>query len=779
MINIPNKAKVKITWQDKPENYSAEVRNSLKREFAEKYGKDTKDIKVNFVPIRYNDKNEVIEIRGAQLDNVMDVNYQRALFDEYIKREKIEVDKDALLRLDDKVNSKLEIEEDNIKSKKWKINWLDINNFLTYGDENTLDYTKLDGITTVASTPKNMGGKTTLVVDAIKFLFFNKTTKTDKTEKIFNRHRDVNTVKVKGSITVDGEDYILERILKRSAKRSGDGYNVKHTLNYYRVLPDGTEENLNEEHAVKTTQTINDYIGKEEDFDIIVMATSDNLNDLIKSKPTERSKLFNKFVGLDAIEVKEGIVRDMFNQYQKKMKSNHYNLEDLTKNNETLLTEINQIKKNNEEIDENIKSDEKHLNEHKKNKEELEKKKLVIDDDVIKLNPERINREIQEITRKGVGFRDEMKGLDDKIKACGTIEFDEKNYESVNDELRNIKTDKLTIEKENTTLCKLIKDLTEGEICPTCKRKLDDVDHSKEIETNKQTLSENESKVNKFNGEIYKIEKELVSLKEIKEKVNEKNKLEIKKDALEVQIKSLRLDLKEKQLELKKYEANMKSIDFNKQIELDIINANSQITKYESDIKLLSDKKIVNGKDIDFKLNKIDENKNIIELIEKERDIVKVFKVYIEMIGKKGISKLILRSLLPIINSELARMLDEICDFDIEVRINDKNDIELVLIRDGVVDQLKSGSGFEKTASSVALRCVLGRITNLPTPNFIAFDEVMGAVSEEFLPNMKLVFDRVSEMYDNVFMITHIETVKDWSKNVINVVKENNVSTIS
>ena len=39
-------------------------------------------------------------------------------------------------------------------------------------------------------------------------------------------------------------------------------------------------------------------------------------------------------------------------------------------------------------------------------------------------------------------------------------------------------------------------------------------------------------------------------------------------------------------------------------------------------------------------------------------------------------SKIVLRSVLPIINAELHRLLDDVVGFDVEVKINDKNDVE-------------------------------------------------------------------------------------------------------
>jgi DNA repair exonuclease SbcCD ATPase subunit len=149
------------------------------------------------------------------------------------------------------------------------------------------------------------------------------------------------------------------------------------------------------------------------------------------------------------------------------------------------------------------------------------------------------------------------------------------------------------------------------------------------------------------------------------------------------------------------------------------------------------------------------------------------------LVGKKGISKLVLRSVLPIINSELQRLLEDVVDFEVEIFINDKNDVNFTLNKDGIQKLLKSGSGFEKTASSLALRAVLGKLSTLPMPNFITFDEVLGKVAPENLEKLKTLFDKIKDMYEIVFFITHNDLVKDWSDNVITVVKNDNLSKIT
>jgi DNA repair exonuclease SbcCD ATPase subunit len=170
--------------------------------------------------------------------------------------------------------------------------------------------------------------------------------------------------------------------------------------------------------------------------------------------------------------------------------------------------------------------------------------------------------------------------------------------------------------------------------------------------------------------------------------------------------------------------------------------------------------------------------KNTIEQILKEEEVLKIFEVYGKMIGKNGISKLVLSSVIPIINYELGRLLDETCDFEVELEINDKNEVDFNLIKNNVVKKLRSGSGLETTISSLALRCVLGRISTLPKPNIIVFDEVLGKVANTNLDNVKIFFDKIKKMYEVILLISHNPLVMDWADKIVTVEKNNDISSL-
>jgi DNA repair exonuclease SbcCD ATPase subunit len=148
------------------------------------------------------------------------------------------------------------------------------------------------------------------------------------------------------------------------------------------------------------------------------------------------------------------------------------------------------------------------------------------------------------------------------------------------------------------------------------------------------------------------------------------------------------------------------------------------------------------------------------------------------MIGKDGISKMVLRNTLPIINNELNKLLSDVSDFRVEIVMNDKNDVDFLLVRDETITRLSAASGLEKTQAALALRVVLGHMSKLSRPPFILLDEVLGTVAKENYDDMKKLYDKITEYYDFILHITHISDIVDWHDSIVTVKKVNNISSV-
>ena len=139
---------------------------------------------------------------------------------------------------------------------------------------------------------------------------------------------------------------------------------------------------------------------------------------------------------------------------------------------------------------------------------------------------------------------------------------------------------------------------------------------------------------------------------------------------------------------------------------------------------------------------------------------------------------------MPLLNSELERLLSDSSNFKLTVDINAKQEVDFMLEKEDESGQtisylLTEGSGLEKTLGSLALRVVLSKISSLPKPNLLVLDEVFGKVANENLENVSNMVAKISEYFDNLFLITHNPLVRDWGTNVITINKTNNISSLN
>ncbi len=775
---VPPNANIRLHWNDSPENFSVEGKKRIKTSLQKDYGVDRKAVNIQERATKIDDDGNRIHITGANIDTLINTTHQEGLFKEWIARKKTDIKFDELMKLDAKVNAAINYSEENEKRhRKWRLKWLTMDNFLSYGEDNIVMFDALGGFNIVTSLPENQGGKTTFTVDAIMFLCFGITTKTDTNKEIFNTYSEKNHVKVRGLIEIDNREFIIERLMTRKPKRNGE-WDITNSVDYFELLHDGTEKPLIGESGVDTTKTIKETIGTVEDFYVTILATSKNLDSLISDTATTTGKLLTKFIGLEVFENKESAARKMYNAFAKTMKSNHHDLTELGDQIKEHEETVKYIKETNTEEGNKlviVKDVIEVLN--IKRDTALESKKAV-DATITALNPSKLETEIEAIKVKGKAKKAELTKINEEITLLSKVNFDEDNYTAAVKEEKEISIRKSTNENEVARLFKKSLDLKNSETCSECNRPLDNVNHTDHIKKIADEHDELIKQVDKDKEFLKYLTKEIELHNKVKESVDHKDSLELKASKLDVDLESLRNTLKDKTADLKSYQANIDAIKFNEEVSINVTNIKTQIQVKETEkVKLIQ---VIQKGEGDIKQNNFDilTKKDLIETINIEIGKEKIFKLYIEMLGKKGICKLVLRSVLPVINEELNRLLDDICDFTIELNINDKNEVEKLIIKDGVTKKLKSTSGLESTIASLGLRCVLGRLSSLPKPNFIIFDEILGAVAGVNLDSLKLMLDKIKDMFEIVFFITHNEIAKDWGDKLITVRKDNNISKL-
>ena len=136
---------------------------------------------------------------------------------------------------------------------------------------------------------------------------------------------------------------------------------------------------------------------------------------------------------------------------------------------------------------------------------------------------------------------------------------------------------------------------------------------------------------------------------------------------------------------------------------------------------------------------------------------------------------------MPLINSELQRLLQDSCFFNLEISINDKNEVDFIMIDNGtgVEKPMTAGSGYEKTIGALAIRAVLSKVCSLPKPNIVVMDEIFGKISNDNLELVGEFFIKIKEYFEKIFVISHNPLINNWSDKTVKITKTDNISKVS
>ena len=767
-LEILDNPPIQVVWEDYPENFTQEKLKSVKQYFQKKYNTTS----VNLVTKLK--KTEDVEDNVDVSLNIMDKNYQHELLKGILESKNQGDLYEEIIKIDNAVENKMLSEQEETPAfKKWYIKTIEFSNFLSYGDNQKLNFQKLGGITVIESDPPNFGGKTVLSVDLLMFLFFNTTTKTNKAEEIFNRYSDSNKVIVKGEIEIDGEDYIIVRELERKKAKSGE-WNVKTELDFFKKYPDGSLVKFTGEQRRETENFIKLSIGDYDDFLMTILTTGTNLEDLLESKPTARGQVISRFLGLDFLKRKEETGKQIYSEFSKSMISNIYNTESLKQENDTL-------KENNKELQTLVKESEDKLsdiNDRLKKgqdyRDSLLKSKVSVDREISLLNPENTQNEIKQYEfqiNKNTTDRDNVKVVEPKEY------YHEDQHDKIKDEYNKQFRSKVEVESQIKEIERLKSSVSGGIKCEHCGIELMNAAITQSKIAELDGFSQQKTQIEGVMMELSGKEQEFAQLKKDFDEY-EKNKLVFEKYQATIE----NLETKKQSLEdkLKRYDEVQDIIQKNNNTDSLIVKADIRLNELKTELSTVE--RVISNSNFEVSKNneKVIKNLELIDTIKEEQTKEGKYKVYLELYGKNGIAKKIMKNMMPLINSELQRLLQDSCYFRLEVRISEKNEVEFWMIDNNTqIEKLMvSGSGYEKTIASLALRAVLSKVCSLPKPNIVVFDEVFGKISNDNLEMVYEFFIKIKEYFENILVITHNPLISQWADNAIKVKKVDNISKI-
>jgi len=198
-----------------------------------------------------------------------------------------------------------------------------------------------------------------------------------------------------------------------------------------------------------------------------------------------------------------------------------------------------------------------------------------------------------------------------------------------------------------------------------------------------------------------------------------------------------------------------------KEFQLNVFNLDRNIVDLSGDIKVLKNNK--------------ENYSDKLENIKREEKMYKVYSIYLQAVHRDGIPALIIRKKLPIINSKINSILQDIVDFKVELKILTNGDInEVFYFAEDKSDALPiSGfaSGAQKFVSIIAIKEALHYMSTLPKPSLSIIDEGFGSLDEELTMEMLGILLFLKSIHKNVIVITHRNEIKDFADKIIEAKK--------
>ena len=458
------------------------------------------------------------------------------------------------------------------------------------------------------------------------------------------------------------------------------------------------------------------------------------------------------------------------------MLSNVYNTENLKQEITSLAESIGDLNNGIKNANTGIFDVDERLQKGQEYKENLLKTKFNdLDQELVILNPTSLDNEILDASNR----INDIKKKISEIKIIEPKEFyHEDKHDEIKDSMRKTNSELVLAQNKVDEIEKLVKQYGDGIQCEHCGIKLMEAALTKK---KIDELGEWEEKVDQLSKKWKDLEYKEKSYTQLKKDFDEYERNKLVKEKHEATLESGNLKFEQLKDKKKRYEEVQDKIKKNKEIDSQLMKATMRIDELITEKRGYERTITLNQVSIKNYQDKISKNNEIITKIGEEFETEKIYKIYLDVFGKNGITKIIMKTMMPIINQELQWLLMDSCYFNLEIRISDKNEVEFIMIDNstGIEKLMTSGSGYEKTIASLALRAVLSKVCSLPKPNVMVMDEVFGKISNDNLELVGEFFVKIKSYFEKIFLISHNPLISNWGDNIVRITKTENISKVS
>ena len=741
---------------------------------------------INFLNRAAGQRGNVEEITDRiQQDDMRNPEIQEELIREYLVDYQASEDlMKKVLDLNSQYTKKAEEEEEISRNIKWCINELRWDNLFNYGDDNRIDFSRLNG--TVGIFGKNYSGKSS-VIDSLLYTLFNTTSKKErKNVNIINQNKEEGSGEA--IITIGDEQYYVCRNSKKYTKRlkGVETLEAKTDLDFFKLDSNGERISLNGLTRNDTDKNIRKVFGSLDDFLLTSLSSQLDSLSFIREGSTKRKEILAKFLDLEIFEKKFKLAKEDASDMKgalKRLEGREYD------------AEIEEAEEEHVECEQNLEQ-QKIICERLKGEVE----KFVSDIAEIDTKIESIPAEVIDIAQVRIDIRDKRANLaaaqkrlkqdkgDLKDKKDLVVKINEflKNYdiddlktkeaksEDLSYTIDGLRTDLSQIEKKIASLddpgflkgCKCLheaeealgrKPIIEDKIGELSKEHadLDPVAIEKNLEqydsliTKKDTttrcitttelrIARNQNTIGRFGTELENLKSKETSYEDNKEAIENLEALLSEKKIHGNALATKRGELATCEEEIIKYHRLVGSL------EQKVLNIKEQKSEY-------------------------------IEL----REQFAAYDLYMRCMHPNGIAYDVIKKKLPVINQEIAKVLANLTTFEVLFE-EDGNKLDILIKHPKHEPRpLSMASGAEKTMAAMAIRLAFLAVSNLPASNIMVLDEPGTALDEEHLQSFTQLLDMVKVHFKTILLISHLDSLKDVVDMTLDISKKSGYAYIS
>jgi len=673
--------------------------------------------------------------------------------------------------------------EDVTRHTKWSIKSLEFDNTFSYGKNNKIDFTKLNGITGILG--RNRAGKSSIVGTIVYNLFNGTDRGSIKNLHVINSRKGHCNAKMIAKI--GGHDHLIERQSVRYEDKKGKQSAVT-TLNFQKVDEAGNIiQDLNGEQRTQTEKVIRKMFGTSDDFLLTSLATQGNMNAFISQGSSHRKYVLSKFLDLDIFDKMSSLVKNDSTEIKGKLstyperdwnaaifmlrkKKKEHDEEMVLLENELvgLREEAQKVQLELSNFSETDLVSESEINEKQEEVDKLSEKT-----DEVQIRLESCSNKIADIQKKidkieEVKTRFPIEEIRERQEIYNDLEKQLTSLEHQHDSAKQVlKTQKKSV--------KLLDDVPCGDSFPTCK-------FIKESHKNKKLIVEQQDIVTNFSKDLRAMKRSFKKLDE--EGLSEKIQ---KYEQLMSRLSAFNVNLTRKQSEKEVLERDFRDLSENLEKSIKALE-NMRMRSSSADVSEVAKNLNENLKEMLSEIQQKDARRislaelkgNIdsqIKKLQSERDeyskLKRVWKIYdflMKAWSKKGLPTQIIKSQLPAINSEIEKILNGVVDFTVKLETDpDSNSAEIYLDYGDSRRIIELASGMEKMISSLAIRVALLNVSSLPKTDMLIIDEGFGSLDEAQVAACNSLLVSLKKWFRNILVITHVDSVKDIVDNTLEI----------